>query len=156
MVSLIPSTHGQAFDGLIHIGDFSTLTDHVAEREMFRAHEVAHLWWGHQVGWHGYRDQWLSEGFAEYSAMMFVETQVDKGKKFFTGDARRLCPTSSPDRSNPSFSQFSRPGFSLLNKRAGDRVGPIGHGRRCLVGEAPSAYLSQTYKKGAMTLNSLR
>ena len=82
-VSLIPSTHGQAFDGLIHIGDLSTVSDRVAERELFRAHEIAHLWWGHLVGWHSYRDQWLSEGFAEYSAMLFVEENVDKGQKFF-------------------------------------------------------------------------
>ena len=155
VVSLIAATHGQAFDGLIHIGDFSTLNDQVAEREMFRAHEVAHLWWGHQVGWHGYRDQWLSEGFAEYSAMMFVETEVEKGEKFFSEMLETFAHELTGSIES-SFSQFSRPGFSLLNKRAGDRVGPIGHGRRCLVGEAPSAYLSQTYKKGAMALNSLR
>jgi len=155
VVSLIPATHGQAFDGLIHIGDFSTISDRVAEREMFRAHEVAHLWWGHQVGWHGYRDQWLSEGFAEYSAMMFVEARVDNGEKFFDEMLKTFAHELTGSIES-DFSQFSRPGFSLLNKRAGDRVGPIGHGRRCRVGEAPSAYLSQTYKKGAMVLNSLR
>ena len=31
-------------------------------------HEVAHQWWGHTVGWASYHDQWLSEGFAEFSA----------------------------------------------------------------------------------------
>jgi aminopeptidase N len=31
-------------------------------------HEVAHQWWGHAVGWKSYRDQWMSEGFAEFSA----------------------------------------------------------------------------------------
>ena len=31
-------------------------------------HEVAHQWWGHMVGWASYHDQWLSEGFAEFSA----------------------------------------------------------------------------------------
>ena len=55
-----------------------------------------------------------------------------------------------------SFSQFSRPGLSLLNKRALDRVGPIGHGYRCIVGEAPTAYFSQVYKKGAFVLHMLR
>ena len=155
VVSLIPATHGQAFDGLIHIGDFSTLNDQVAVREMFRAHEVAHLWWGHQVGWHGYRDQWLSEGFAEYSAMMFVESRVENGDEYL----QEMLATFTHELTGSiqsTFSQFSRPGFSLLNKRAADRVGPVGHGRRCLVGEAPTAYLSQTYKRGAMTLHSLR
>ena len=31
-------------------------------------HEVAHQWWGHTVGFDSYRDQWMSEGFAEMSA----------------------------------------------------------------------------------------
>ena len=30
------------------------------------AHEVAHQWWGHIVGWKSYRDQWMSEGFSEF------------------------------------------------------------------------------------------
>ena len=36
-------------------------------------HEVSHQWWGHMVGWASYHDQWLSEGFAEFSAGAFVE-----------------------------------------------------------------------------------
>jgi hypothetical protein len=36
-------------------------------------HEVAHQWWGHMVGWASYHDQWLSEGFAEFSAGLFLE-----------------------------------------------------------------------------------
>ncbi len=35
-------------------------------------HEVAHQWWGHAVGWASYHDQWLSEGFADYSAALFL------------------------------------------------------------------------------------
>jgi aminopeptidase N len=33
-------------------------------------HEVAHQWWGHDVGFNSYRDQWMSEGFAEESASL--------------------------------------------------------------------------------------
>ena len=33
-------------------------------------HEIAHQWWGHQVGWASYRDQWLSEGFSEFTAAL--------------------------------------------------------------------------------------
>ncbi|HMA53380.1 MAG TPA: M1 family aminopeptidase, partial [Acidobacteriota bacterium] len=32
------------------------------------AHEVAHQWWGHKVGWRTYHDAWLSEGFAEFTS----------------------------------------------------------------------------------------
>jgi len=37
------------------------------------AHEVSHQWWGHVIGWESYRDQWLSEGLAEFSASMFAQ-----------------------------------------------------------------------------------
>jgi aminopeptidase N len=30
-------------------------------------HEVAHQWWGQEVGFDSYRDQWMSEGFANFS-----------------------------------------------------------------------------------------
>jgi hypothetical protein len=54
------------------------------------AHEVSHQWWGHEVGWKSYRDQWLSEGFAEFSASLFAQV-VYKNDKFveFWRDARK-------------------------------------------------------------------
>jgi hypothetical protein len=36
-------------------------------------HEMAHQWWGHLVGWKTYHDQWLSEGFAEFSAALYLQ-----------------------------------------------------------------------------------
>jgi hypothetical protein len=36
-------------------------------------HEVAHEWWGHSVGFTSYRDQWMSEGFADFSASLFIQ-----------------------------------------------------------------------------------
>ena len=36
-------------------------------------HEVSHQWWGHMVGWASYHDQWLSEGFADFSAGLFLQ-----------------------------------------------------------------------------------
>ncbi|MBW8713369.1 MAG: hypothetical protein JF632_04715 [Acidobacteria bacterium] len=39
----------------------------------FLAHELAHQWWGQAVGWKNYHEQWLSEGFAQYFAMLYAE-----------------------------------------------------------------------------------
>ena len=36
-------------------------------------HEVAHQWWGHIIGWNSYHDQWMSEGFSEFSASLYVQ-----------------------------------------------------------------------------------
>jgi hypothetical protein len=35
-------------------------------------HEVSHQWWGQTVGFTSYRDQWMSEGFADFSASLFL------------------------------------------------------------------------------------
>lgn len=55
-------------------------------------HEVAHQWWGHTVGFNSYRDQWMSEGFADMSASLYL-TMIEKNpKKFiaFWNDEREL------------------------------------------------------------------
>jgi hypothetical protein len=44
-------------------------------------HEVAHQWWGHVIGWKSYRDQWMSEGFADFSASLFAQ-MIYKNEKF--------------------------------------------------------------------------
>ncbi len=154
-VGTIPTTHGQAFEGLLHVGDFTTATDEVARVEMFRAHEVAHQWWGHKVGWRSYRDQWLSEGMAQYSAMMFVEQTVKGGPRYF----RQMLQAYSDEITGSLGSvgsQFSRPGATQLNRRGMDRMGPIAHGYRSSIGETPSAYSSQAYLKGSLVMHMLR
>ena len=35
-------------------------------------HEVSHQWWGQEVGFSSYRDQWMSEGFANFSVSLFL------------------------------------------------------------------------------------
>ena len=103
-------------------------------------HEVAHQWWGHMVGWKGYRDQWLSEGFAEYSAGLFV--QMASGEKKFMDYLRlRKEEITSPLR-NTSI-------------RAID-AGPIYLGRRLDCEKTPGAYDRLVYAKGAYVLHMLR
>ena len=42
---------------------------------LFLAHEIAHQWWGQAVGWKNYHEQWISEGLAQYSAVMYAESE---------------------------------------------------------------------------------
>ena len=55
-------------------------------------HEVAHQWWGHAVGFNSYRDQWMSEGFADMSASLFLQVIEKNPHKFiaFWNDEREL------------------------------------------------------------------
>lgn len=56
------------------------------------AHEVAHQWWGHTVGFASGRDQWMSEGFADMSASLYLSMIEKNPKKFieFWNDEREL------------------------------------------------------------------
>ncbi|HKW56863.1 MAG TPA: M1 family aminopeptidase [Candidatus Acidoferrum sp.] len=55
-------------------------------------HEVAHQWWGHTVGFSSARDQWMSEGFADMSAALYLSMLEHDQKKFnaFWKDEREL------------------------------------------------------------------
>jgi hypothetical protein len=41
--------------------------------EFYLAHEIAHQWWGQAIGWKNYHEQWLSEGLAQYFAVMYAK-----------------------------------------------------------------------------------
>jgi hypothetical protein len=41
----------------------------------FLAHEVAHQWWGQAVGWKNFHEQWISEGFAQYFALLYAQRE---------------------------------------------------------------------------------
>ena len=43
----------------------------------YLAHEIAHQWWGQAVGWKNYHEQWLSEGLAQYFAVLYAAS--DRG-----------------------------------------------------------------------------
>jgi aminopeptidase N len=47
-------------------------------------HEVAHQWWGHTVGFNSGRDQWMSEGFADMSAALYLSFIERDPKRFVT------------------------------------------------------------------------
>ena len=58
-------------------------TDDQGGDEVFRAHEVAHQWWGIGVDYLTYHDRWLSEGFAEFSGLWYMQTVRHSNDKYF-------------------------------------------------------------------------
>jgi aminopeptidase N len=45
-------------------------------------HEVSHQWWGHMVGSATFHDQWLSEGFADFSAGLYLQATEPKPDQY--------------------------------------------------------------------------
>lgn len=104
-------------------------------------HEVAHQWWGHMVGFNSYRDQWMSEGFADMSASLFVQLVEKNPKKFaeFWSDQRELLLAKNKE------------GFRAID------VGPVTMGYR-LNSSKTGVNVTQKliYPKGAFILHMVR
>jgi len=56
-----------------------TPVDLSAWDEYFLAHEIAHQWWGQGVSFTTYKDQWLSEGLAQFSAASYLRHRYGEG-----------------------------------------------------------------------------
>ena len=41
-------------------------------------HELAHQWWGGVISWETYRDEWITEGGAQFSALLYLESILPK------------------------------------------------------------------------------
>jgi aminopeptidase N len=116
---------------------------------------VAHEWWGHKVGWKTYRDQWLSESLAEYSAMMFVQATVKGGQKYYD-EIVSVYESIVLGSLSGGFSKFNRPWLVEMNPSMRARLGPIGVGYRAGTGDIPAGYQIQAYYKGPLVLHMLR
>ena len=60
-------------------GNPSSAVDLSQWKEYFLAHEIAHQWWGQGVTWARYRDNWISEGLAQYSSVLFLQSKYGPG-----------------------------------------------------------------------------
>jgi hypothetical protein len=105
-------------------------------------HEVSHQWWGHSVGWATYHDQWLSEGFAEFSAGLFLQQAVGADwRKDYLEFWERLRQRI-----------LEKNNFGI----APNDAGPLWMGLRLISPRTESAYQNVTYPKGAYVLEMLR
>lgn len=106
------------------------------------AHEVSHEWWGHTVGWTSYHDQWMSEGFAQLSASLYILTVKRNMKEFldFWDEQRDLIVNASP----------------ATKGKKPYTVGPVTQGYRLNTGRTGNVARYLIYPKGAYILHMLR
>ncbi len=100
-------------------------------KEYFLAHEIAHQWWGQGIAWETHGDQWLSEGMAQFAAMLFLRQKY--GERAFAQILEKFSKTT--------------------NKRS--EWGGITMGSRISYFHY-EAYQSIVYNKAALVLNMLR
>jgi hypothetical protein len=105
------------------------------------AHEVAHQWWGQTVGFRSYRDQWMSEGFANTSASIFLQATRPKLDDFrnFWKQQRRLLTEKNAFGFRPIDVGPVTMGFRLATQKTGWNI-----------------YQDLVYPKGAYILHMVR
>lgn len=102
--------------------------------EVFRAHEVAHQWFGIGVDYATYRDRWLSEGLSDFSGIWFLQTRRKDNTKYFD--------------------MLKRWRNTIMLRR--DEPLPIWLGHRVATSRTTEDYSAIVYQKGAWVAHMLR
>jgi Peptidase family M1 domain len=103
-------------------------------------HEFAHQWWGHRVGAATYRDQWMEEGFSEFSAALVLQHTRNWGAyDRFWSERRKEILNVFPGNATGAW-----------------EAGPVTQGYRVSTPRNPAAYRFLAYPKGGYILHMLR
>ncbi len=122
----------------LHMNAFNTLID-----QLIPAHETAHQWWGDLIVWSTYRDQWFSEGLANYCSLMMLQEKNPAGFRMILEKYRE----------------------NLTNKHLNDKTadggvakdaGPVTLGTRLLSSHFPEGYEAISYGRGTWLFHMLR
>jgi hypothetical protein len=145
-VSPIPGTFGQGFAGLVYLSTLAYLervganeSQELFYDDVLLAHETAHQWFGNRVTAATYRDYWLMEALANYSALLYVsKVKGERAMDVMLDSYRNLL---------------------LMKNEAGAEVessGAIVLGPRLENSQEPRAWRTITYGKGTWVIHMLR
>jgi hypothetical protein len=152
-VSQIPGDFGQGWPGLLYLSTLTFLPPAAQQtaginkvfqedfNEIMPFHEVGHQWWGNLVGWQSYRDQWISEGMANYIALMSADARRPNERVLsdwlanYRGELTQLAPGSHETI---------------------EETGALALGVRLEASKNPEAYERITYGKGSWVFHMLR
>jgi len=145
----MPGHESQGWPGLVFLSSYAFLNEgertdlrldpsRTAFVEQIPAHETAHQWWGDLIGWSTYRDQWLSEGLANYCALMMLQEKNPAGFREIMEKYRRDLVEQNKDGALPK------------------DAGPVTLGVRLLSSHFPEGYEAITYGRGTWLIHMLR
>jgi len=149
-ITQFPGMLSQSWPGLVYLSSMAFLDPderHAAGvrdpytelllSKLMLTHETAHQWWGDAVDWISYRDEWIIEALANYSALMMLEKQDPAAMKialdFYHQELLRQTP----------------------NGAIGD-AGPVTLGMRLTSSKFPNAYQPILYGRGTWLIHMLR
>ena len=145
-----PGVESQGWPGLIFLSSYVYLTpaerqavkmsagDSVLFGDVMMPHELAHQWFGDQVSWASYHEQWLLEALANYCALLLLER-------------------TKPADVNVMLEMYRS---SLAAKSKGGKpnveAGPVTLGVRLSSSKFPEGYEIITYGRGTWLIHMLR
>ena len=145
----MPGRESQGWPGLIFLSSYAFLNDQEREQlhfdpnrsliqHLIPAHEVAHQWWGDLITWNSYRDQWFSEGLANYCALMMLQEKNPAGFHLLMEQYRTDLAEKNKDGLSPM------------------EAGPVTLGTRLLSSRFPGGYEAISYGRGTWLFHMLR
>ena len=145
----MPGDTSQGWPSLIFLSSFSFLTpeeqSHLHMSPVAKivddniiAHETAHQWWGDLVSWKSYRDQWLFEALANYSALLLLESESPAQFRAVLEKYRQDLLAKNKD------------GSPLAD------AGPVTFGTRLNCSHFPTGYVAISYGRGTWLFHMLR
>jgi hypothetical protein len=145
----MPGRASQGWPGLVFLSSFAFLTKEEREElhmspvrtlieQQIPAHETAHQWWGDLITWKSYRDQWFSEGLANYCSLMMLQERNPAGFREILEKYQRDLLEKNKDGSVPK------------------DAGPVTLGGRLLSSHFPGGYEAISYGRGTWLFHMLR
>ncbi len=151
VISPIPGDFGQGFPGLVYASTLSyfqaqdaplnnlTPAQRLFYQEILPAHEISHQWWGNVLAIQSLSDDWLMEGLATYSALLYLEHRHGRGVMDTVLAGYRTALLARNDQGEPV-----------------DSAGPVVLGHRLRSSQFPDAARVLVYEKGAWIVHMLR
>src|SRR5579884_942551 len=149
-ITQLPGLVSQSWPGLVYLSSTAFLSpderravglrDPYVELLLSRlmlSHETAHQWWGDAVDWVSYRDEWIIEALANYSALVMLEQ-------------------SHPGDMKTALNYYR--GELLRENKDGiiADAGPVTLGHRLTSSKFPDAYERVLYGRGTWLIHMLR
>ena len=145
----MPGRESQGWPGLVFLSSYAFLDSEqrqelhyeqyrILMQESVPAHETAHQWWGDLISWKSYRDQWFSEGLANYCALMMIQDRNPAGFREVMEKYRDDLLVKNKDGMTPM------------------DAGPVTLGTRLLSSRFPEGYEAISYGRGTWLFHMLR
>jgi hypothetical protein len=145
-----PSAESQGWPGLIFLSSYAYLepeqlramnispADAIIYSEVMMPHELTHQWYGDQVSWASYHEQWLLEALANYCSLLLLERSQPADVQLTLENYRRILAIKSPE------------GRRLVE------AGPVTLGSRLASSHFPNGYEIIAYGRGTWLIHMLR